>query len=64
VKNPKVSARAKTPYVERWGLTRCDNCARLWDRDVNAALNILRIGVLALAHNWARPAYLTLPVHA
>ena len=59
-----MSARAKRPAVERWGLTRCDWCARLWDRDVNAALNILRIGVLALVHNCARPAYLTLPVRA
>ena len=64
MKNPKASARAKMPYVERWGLTRCDNCARLWDRGVNAALNILRIGVLALVHHCARPAYLTLPACA
>ena len=24
-----------------WGLTRCDNCGRMWNRDRNAALNIL-----------------------
>jgi len=28
-----------------WGLTRCDYCGRMWNRDHNAALNILWVAV-------------------
>ena len=37
---------------ECWGLTRCDHCGRLWNRDRNAALNILWTAVQVRAF-WA-----------
>jgi transposase len=59
VKNPRGAvARAKRPTVIRWGLTRCDACGRLWDRDVNSAQNILWAAASHLVHNAGRPAAL------
>ena len=61
VENPRKSTHKHRPLVLRWGLTRCNNgaCRRLWDRDVNSALNILRIAVLQLVYNQERPACLS-----
>ena len=39
VLNPKPGHEGKWRVC--WGLTRCDHCGRLWNRDRNAALNIL-----------------------
>jgi transposase len=47
--------------VTCWGLTRCDYCGRTWNRDVNGALNILRLAIEALVHGNERPAYLCVP---
>jgi len=61
VENPRKSTHKHRPLVLRWGLTRCDRhtCRRLWDRDVNSALNILWIAVLQLVYNQERPACLS-----
>ena len=61
VENPRKSTHKHRPLVLRWGLTRCNNgaCRRLWDRDVNSALNILWIAVLQLVYNQERPACLS-----
>ena len=61
VKNPRPFARAALarPKVTRWGLTRCNECGRLWDRDVNSAQNILWAATSHLVHGTGRPAPLT-----
>jgi transposase len=41
-----------------WGLVRCDRCARLFQRDINSALNILTV-VWAALRGQGRPLYLT-----
>jgi transposase len=41
-----------------WGLVRCDRCARLFQRDINSALNILTV-VWAALRGQGRPSYLT-----
>ena len=54
------------PYREgrilRHGLVKCSNCARLWNRDVNAASNIWKIADKALSGE-ERPAYLPARAH-
>jgi hypothetical protein len=42
------------------GLLRCQSCSRLWNRDVNAAINITRLTCCALAGE-PRPDYLARP---
>ncbi len=61
VENPRKFTHKHRPLVMCWGLTRCDRhtCRRLWDRDVNSALNILWIAVLQLVYNQERPACLS-----
>ena len=44
--------------MRRHGLTRCDRCQRLWNRDVNAACNIWKLAHCALVGN-PRPDYLS-----
>ena len=44
--------------MKRHGLTRCDRCQRLWNRDVNGALNIWKIAHGALVGR-PRPGYLS-----
>ena len=39
------------------GLLRCRTCKRLWNRDLNAAINIYNIAWNAL-HGYERPIYL------
>ena len=41
---------------------QCSNCARLWNRDVNAASNIWKIADKALSGE-ERPAYLPARAH-
>ena len=52
--NPKKEGQVKLV----WGLTRCDWCGVLWDRDRNSALNILFAAMHVIA-GLPRPAYLT-----
>ncbi len=61
VENPRKSTHKHRPLVLRWGLTWCNRHTRrrLWDRDVNSALNILWIAVLQLVHNQERHACLS-----
>jgi transposase len=42
------------------GLLRCQTCQRLWNRDLNAAINIYNIAWNAL-HGYERPIYLQRP---
>ena len=41
-----------------WGLVQCSDCHKVWNRDVNSSLNILRIGTEAIMNNNPRPEYL------
>jgi hypothetical protein len=59
VRNPRPHKMLSRPWVVRWGLTRCGSCHRLWDRDVNSALNILWVAVRLLVHGQARPGCLS-----
>ncbi len=59
VKNPRVSSRASRPTTPCWGLTRCDHCGMLWDRDANSALNILWAAKTCLLSGSSRPIQLT-----
>ena len=54
VPHPKKPSEDKTV----WGLTRCDYCGVLWNRDVNAPQNILWLAQHARAGK-DRPSYLT-----
>lgn len=58
VANPRPPRRGRAPTIIRWGLTRCSHCPRLWDRDVNSALNILWIAVRWLVWGLGRPSSL------
>ena len=59
VRNPRPRQAATRPWTTRWGLTRCGSCHRLWDRDVNSALNILWAAVRHLVHGQGRPGCLS-----
>ncbi|KAL0211081.1 hypothetical protein P9112_009379 [Eukaryota sp. TZLM1-RC] len=43
VPNPRPYRRAKTPTVVRHGLLTCGKCGCLWDRNVNAVLNMVYV---------------------
>ena len=45
------------PNVTAWGLLKCANCHFIWNRDVNASINIRNIGLFHLEHR-VRPRYL------
>jgi transposase len=49
--------RWKDNIIMRHGLLECKTCNRLWNRDMNASLNILKICKEAIAGK-ERPAYL------
>ena len=57
VVNPRSWKREERPMVVRNGLLRCQICKRLWNRDRNGSLNILRCAQLAMAGE-PRPEYL------
>ena len=59
VRNPRPHQATTWPCITRWGLTRCGSCHRLWDRDVNSALNILWAAVRHLAHGQGLPGCLS-----
>ena len=40
-----------------WGLTKCNRCKKRWNRDANAALNIMQIGINAIT-DAGRPVWL------
>jgi hypothetical protein len=40
-----------------WGLTKCNRCKKIWNRDANAALNIMQIGINAIT-DAGRPVWL------
>ena len=47
----------RTGEILRHGLLKCGTCSRLWNRDVNASLNILKVAKEAISGN-SRPSYL------
>ncbi len=53
--NPRAGGLGEWRKV--WGLVRCDRCARLYQRDINSALNILTV-VWAGLRGQGRPSYL------
>ncbi|KAH9255176.1 hypothetical protein BASA81_006616 [Batrachochytrium salamandrivorans] len=58
VTNPRPWMRAKRPMVLRHGLLRCKTCERLWNRDRNGSLNIMRCAQAARLGG-QRPSYMT-----
>ena len=54
--NPRAGGLGEWRKV--WGLVRCDRCARLFQRDINSALNILTV-VWAALRGQGHPSYLT-----
>ncbi|KAH9249042.1 hypothetical protein BASA81_013254 [Batrachochytrium salamandrivorans] len=50
--------REKRPMVLRNGLLRCKTCERLWNRDRNGSLNIMRCAQAARLGG-QRPSYMT-----
>ncbi|KAH9258618.1 hypothetical protein BASA81_003120 [Batrachochytrium salamandrivorans] len=58
VENPRPWMRAKRPMVLRNGLLSCQNCKRLWNRDRNGSLNIMRCAQAARLGG-QRPSYMT-----
>jgi transposase len=58
VRNPRPWRRETRPKVLCHGLLRCKSCERLWNRDRNGSLNILRCAIAA-RRGETRPAYLT-----
>ncbi|KAH9251374.1 hypothetical protein BASA81_010785 [Batrachochytrium salamandrivorans] len=58
VENPRPWMRAKRPMVLRHGLLRCKTCERLWNRDRNGSLNIMRCAQAARLGG-QRPSYMT-----
>ena len=57
VVNPRPWMREKRPMVLRNGLLSCQNCARLWNRDRNGSLNIMRCAQKARMGE-PRPSYM------
>ena len=57
VVNPRPWRREERPLVTCHGLVKCKTCRRLWNRDVNSSLNILRI-MKYRARDEDRPLYL------
>ncbi|KAH9251856.1 hypothetical protein BASA81_010299 [Batrachochytrium salamandrivorans] len=58
VMNPRRWMREKRPMVLRNGLLSCQNCKRLWNRDRNGSLNIMRCAQAARLGG-QRPSYMT-----
>jgi transposase len=60
VKNPRYNPRnpRSRKLVLCHGLVRCVTCGMLWNRDANAAINMLRIATAAI-HGERRPLYLS-----
>ncbi|KAH9261914.1 hypothetical protein BASA81_000570 [Batrachochytrium salamandrivorans] len=58
VENPRPWMREKRPMVLRHGLLSCQNCKRLWNRDRNGSLNIMRCAQAARLGG-QRPSYMT-----
>ena len=58
VVNPRPWMREKRPTVLRNGLLSCQNCKRLWNRDRNGSLNIMRCAQAARRGD-PRPTYMT-----
>ena len=57
VQNPRPWKRNERPEVLRHGLLSCKNCKRLWNRDRNGSLNILRCAKAARCGE-SRPSYM------
>ena len=57
VVNPRPWKREEQLFITCHGLVKCKTCRRLWNRDVNSSLNILRIRKYR-AQELLRPLYL------
>jgi transposase len=65
VRNPRLrykpeawrASGTRPAKVLCWGLTKCDICKKIWNRDTNAALNIMQIGINAITGD-GRPVWL------
>ena len=57
VENPRSWRREERPTVLRNGLLSCQNCKRLWNRDRNGSLNVLRCA-FAVVRGEERPTYM------
>ena len=57
VENPRPWMREERPMVLRHGLLSCTSCKRLWNRDRNGSLNIMRCAEAA-RRGEERPVYL------
>jgi hypothetical protein len=53
----RYKGRGQKSFVKAWGLTKCDLCGKLWNRDTNGAQNILLLGQ-ALLRGEDRPGFL------
>jgi len=53
-KNPRPYQEKKTPIVEVHGLLICQDCSTLWNRDVLASINMVKIA-MAASKGEARP---------
>ena len=56
VVNPRPWRRKEPHFITCHGLVKCKTCQRLWNRNVNSSLNILRI-MKYRAHDEDRPFY-------
>jgi transposase len=55
IRNPRPWKRHE--QILRHGLVKCKTCSCLWNRDTNAAINILKIGESHI-NGLQRPSYL------
>lgn len=58
VANKSPRSKKERPEILCHGLLRCTTCSRIWNRDVNASLNIGR-AAHAMLSNGTRPPYLS-----
>jgi hypothetical protein len=54
--NPRPPFPNPGPDINAHGLLQCANCHMIWNRDVNASINIRNIGITHLQHG-VRPHY-------
>ena len=57
--NLREKTRVSTPYKLCWGLVKCCQCERFYDRDLNACRNIRYLARHILAGNIHRPLHLS-----